>query len=178
MPNLQGGEMGAESSREPEIIRLRKFLPIFLPTAALMTAVCIFSIIPNITDAYHDIVNRSPIIRITIGYVLVIPVLPLMLLTSVVLVMKSVSIDGLILNALIKIINYLVFISALFLLILVPAGKYYEYLYLEGIGYHQCNQLRGRPTMWFNDWVKNPEWCVRGKDRAWVLEQAQLQAAD
>lgn len=28
--------------------------------------------------------------------------------------------------------------------------------------------------MYFTDWVKTPEWCVRGKTREWVKEQARL----
>lgn len=28
--------------------------------------------------------------------------------------------------------------------------------------------------MYFSDWVKNPEWCVRGKTREWVKKQARL----
>lgn len=169
--------MTSRLSHESEVLRIRKFLPIFLPAAALMVAVCVFSIIPDMAGTYHDIVNRSPIIRIAIGYALVMPVLPLLLVTSAALVMKVVHINGLILNAATRIVNCLVIISALFLFIAIPAGKYYESYYLEGIGYSRCSELRGHPSMWFNDWVKNPEWCVRGKDRTWVLEQAQQQAA-
>jgi hypothetical protein len=28
--------------------------------------------------------------------------------------------------------------------------------------------------MYFSDWVKKPEWCVRGKSREWVKDQALL----
>lgn len=28
--------------------------------------------------------------------------------------------------------------------------------------------------MYFTDWVKNSEWCVRGKSREWVKEQGRL----
>ncbi len=44
--------------------------------------------------------------------------------------------------------------------------------YLPKLGYTKCALLDGNPAMWFTDWVKNPDWCVRGKDRAWVHEQA------
>ncbi|WP_280190302.1 hypothetical protein [Delftia sp. PS-11] len=42
------------------------------------------------------------------------------------------------------------------------------------LGYTRCNILEGHPNMYFTDWVKNPDWCVRGKSREWVREQARL----
>ncbi|WP_152034145.1 hypothetical protein [Paracidovorax avenae] len=168
--------MGLQFSREPEIARLRKFLPIFLLLSALITAVCVFSIIPDIGETFNSISAKEPIIRVAVGYVLVMPVLPLMLVTSAVLVIKSIPYNGVILIYLIKILNCLVFASALFIIFIIPAATWYQYRYLESIGYSRCSEIQGRNTMWFNDWIRNPEWCVRGKDRAWVLEQAQKQA--
>ncbi len=86
--------MIAKLSHESEVLRIRKFLPIFLPTAALITTVCVFSIIPDMADTYHDIASRLPVIRIAIGYLLVLPLLSLVLATSAALVMKVVSING------------------------------------------------------------------------------------
>ena len=40
------------------------------------------------------------------------------------------------------------------------------------LGYTSCDLLQGNPTVWFQDWVRNPEWCVSGKSREWVAEQA------
>lgn len=40
------------------------------------------------------------------------------------------------------------------------------------LGYSNCALLQGNPTLWFTDWIKNPEWCVHGKDRQWVHGQA------
>jgi hypothetical protein len=42
------------------------------------------------------------------------------------------------------------------------------------LGYTRCNILEDHPTIYFTDWVKNPDWCVRGKSREWVNEQAHL----
>jgi hypothetical protein len=51
-------------------------------------------------------------------------------------------------------------------------GSLLQHGLLPRYGYHYCNLLSGNPTVWFNDWVKNPEWCVRGKTHEWVREQA------
>jgi hypothetical protein len=45
------------------------------------------------------------------------------------------------------------------------------------MGYERCNILQGHPSMYFTDWVSNPAWCVRGKSREWVNEQALLARA-
>jgi hypothetical protein len=49
-----------------------------------------------------------------------------------------------------------------------------QHHYFPKNGYTECDQLQGAPSVWFTDWVKNPAWCVKGKDRAWVFEQARI----
>jgi hypothetical protein len=46
--------------------------------------------------------------------------------------------------------------------------------YMPKMGYFECGLLRGNPTLYSTDWIKNPAWCVKGKDRDWVFEQAKL----
>ena len=50
----------------------------------------------------------------------------------------------------------------------------FQRYHLPEHGYTKCNLLQGNPAYHFSDWVKNPAWCVRGKDREWVFEQARL----
>jgi hypothetical protein len=45
---------------------------------------------------------------------------------------------------------------------------------MPNLGYSLCNILKGHPNIHFTDWVKNPDWCVRGKSREWIKEQAKL----
>ena len=42
-------------------------------------------------------------------------------------------------------------------------------------GYSICHRLDGSLSMWHNDWVRNPDWCVWGKTHDWVYEQAGLE---
>ena len=53
-------------------------------------------------------------------------------------------------------------------LVITPLQSYS----MPKLGYTPCNILEDHPTMYFTDWVKNPDWCVRGKSREWVREQA------
>ncbi len=50
-------------------------------------------------------------------------------------------------------------------------GAIYSH-FLEKRGYTECNILQGHPNRWFSDWVRDPAWCVKGKSREWVAEQA------
>src|SRR5258708_8116230 len=50
----------------------------------------------------------------------------------------------------------------------------FQYYSMPKLGYTRCNILEDHPTIYFTDWVKNPDWCVRGKSREWVNEQARL----
>ncbi len=50
---------------------------------------------------------------------------------------------------------------------------------MQSLGYTECNQLHGgsgRGARWTTDWLRDPTLCVKGKDRAWVLEQAAAKA--
>jgi hypothetical protein len=50
--------------------------------------------------------------------------------------------------------------------------------YLPKLGYSKCLLLKGGGfSLMSTDWVKNPDWCVKGKTRDWVNEQAALQAS-
>jgi hypothetical protein len=45
-------------------------------------------------------------------------------------------------------------------------------------GYQVCERTEvGATRLWFTDWVKNPKWCVPGKNLEWVREQAAKEAA-
>lgn len=71
-------------------------------------------------------------------------------------------------------------IGSLFLMLpLVLAVGLLPYRYMPELGYTECyispsGKTRGRRGPSF--WVKNPDWCVKGKTREWVNEQARLVA--
>lgn len=56
--------------------------------------------------------------------------------------------------------------------VLIVGGSLLQRHYLPKMGYHYCNKLNDNPSVWFNDWVKDPELCVYKKTHEWVREQA------
>lgn len=56
--------------------------------------------------------------------------------------------------------------------VLILGGSLLQRYYLPRMGYHYCDKLSGNPTVWSNDWVKDPELCVYKKTHEWVREQA------
>lgn len=65
------------------------------------------------------------------------------------------------------------FLSLFMLIIGMPLAWFAQNQLMPKIGYTKCNILQDHPTIWFNDWVRNPAWCVAGKSREWIREQAQ-----
>lgn len=61
--------------------------------------------------------------------------------------------------------------------VLVIGGSLLQRHYLPRMGYHYCSMLEGGPSMWSNDWVKDPELCVYQKTHEWVREQAAAKKA-
>lgn len=59
----------------------------------------------------------------------------------------------------------------LFCIFIITPLQHYA---MPKLGYTRCNILKGHPNIYYSDWVKNPDWCVRGKSREWVKEQARL----
>ena len=97
-----------------------------------------------------------------------------MIVTVVMVVLKAIPVSDALFKKVVWLITAL-WCSALPLLLLsMLLGHPAQQFYFPKHGYTQCDLLHGNPTIWFTDWVKNPAWCVRGKDRSWVFEQARL----
>ncbi|PPD30939.1 MAG: hypothetical protein CTY21_12255 [Methylomonas sp.] len=61
-------------------------------------------------------------------------------------------------------------------LLTIIAQPFATRLYMMHHGYHICQKLDGGLSIWHNDWVQNPEWCVRGKTHDWVRAMAAREA--
>jgi hypothetical protein len=59
------------------------------------------------------------------------------------------------------------------LALVLTTSTFLQNHFMPRLGYSQCTELQGNPTLWFTDWVKHPAWCVSGKTLEWVTEQAQ-----
>ncbi|WP_139225718.1 hypothetical protein [Paracidovorax konjaci] len=122
----------------------------------------------------HDLANISPHVRITVASLATVSALPILALTLVMLMVKAVNPAHKATQWLNKAFNMALFTGIFIMSIGMPAATLLQYLYMPQMGYSPCNILQGHPNKWSNDWVRNSQWCVRGKDRAWVKEQSEM----
>lgn len=166
----------SEKISHHEVQKVRKAMRIGLPSIIIFLFLCCFVVAPELYRSINDLVNSSPAVRLSVAATSVFFALPLALIMLLLSAFKGIPIKWSGVEFLVKLLNINVFAAALFMVVGVPVLTLLQYHYMPKLGYSKCNELQGHPTMWFNDWIKNPEWCVRGKDRTWVLEQAQRQA--
>ncbi|GKT21895.1 hypothetical protein [Acidovorax sp. SUPP3334] len=156
-----------------EILDLRKRLWLGIPAIFLMLGLAYLVGMPEIKTTVSDLMNQSATVRISVAVFGTFFLVPLLILVLIIVVLKCIPIRWGGMNFIVKLLNINIFAAAAFMIVGVPVLTFLQYHYMPQLGYSKCNILRGHPNMWFNDWVKNPEWCVQGKDRAWVLQQAQ-----
>lgn len=110
----------------------------------------------------QDIMSRAPVVRITPGMHLMPCVVAFGSLAIVVMVMRAIPCRDSLVKKFELAANLSVAASTIALL-LVPVVSFAQYYYMPSIGYIPCNALQGQPTRWFNDWVRDPAWCMKGK---------------
>jgi hypothetical protein len=70
------------------------------------------------------------------------------------------------------------FFTALSVLVALLFARPLQHYVMPKYGYQVCERTEvGATRLWFTDWVKNPKWCVPGKNPDWVREQAAKEAA-
>jgi nitric oxide reductase large subunit len=89
-------------------------------------------------------------------------------------ILRAIPASPATLNQLGRCANFLMLAGLPLLLFVVLLARPLQEHYMPKLGYFECGLLHGNPTLWFTDWIKNPAWCVKGKDRDWVFEQAKL----
>ncbi|WP_192811277.1 MULTISPECIES: hypothetical protein [Paracidovorax] len=130
--------------------------------------------IPGLID---DLNQSAPVIRIWPGIMLAPTMLPLGFLTLFVLTMKAMSLGERMIAKGTRLIDILVVINFATLLLLSFTSTLLQNHYLPRLGYAKCQELKGQPSPWFSDWVRDPAWCVKGKSLEWIKEQANLAAS-
>lgn len=165
----------SEQIAHQEVRKVRKAMRIGLPSIIIFLFLCCFVVVPELYRSINDLINFAPTVRLSVAATSVFFALPLALIMLLLAAFKGIPIKWSRVDSLVNLLNINIFAAALFMVFGVPMLALLQYHYMPRLGYSKCNELQGHPTMWFNDWVRNPEWCVRGKDRAWVLEQAQRQ---
>jgi hypothetical protein len=142
-------------------------VPMFLALAGLGIWVSVDDVVPTL----HDLARQAPSLRLR-SLSLLMPLFALFcLLTGGLFPLRILRMD----RAAGRVQKIWLVLTAT-LLALVPVvslgSSWLQRHYLPQMGYHYCDKLSGNPTVWFSDWVKDPAWCVHGKDHTWVRAQA------
>lgn len=157
-----------------DIKNIRKSAIFGIPISILLSVGCFWFFFAETIPMLKDINALAPTIRIMPGAPTIFMTPFVFITLALVSVLNSIPCNDSILrksDKALSIIFTLGISSALVSLIFITPLQYYA---MPKLGYTRCNILEGHPTIYFTDWVKNPEWCVRGKTREWVKEQARL----
>lgn len=153
---------------------VRKSLIYGIPSIIFVLFFSIWNTEHSFLKTIADLSNSAPSVRITPGDLVGVyfPIMGFTILVSV--IQKAIPCKARTLMISERILAISVITGGgimIFCLLVVTPLQYYA---MPRLGYTRCNILEGHPNIYFTDWVKNPEWCVRGKSREWVKEQASL----
>lgn len=141
--------------------------PLFLGIATSGILATQYGLIPT----FREIASLAPVVRIA-PVSQMAPFMALTFLVALVLgAMRAIPCSD---NSIKKFERFFIFALLLnvFVMLLIPVTSVAQRFYMPFIGYSICTDLKDNPAMWFTDWVRNPDWCVKGKSRDWVNEQA------
>jgi hypothetical protein len=121
----------------------------------------------------YDVVVSAPVLRIYPGSIGIPAIVIFLLMVYLGIILRAIPARESTLK-----LGRPLFIGSFFLMLFsfIPGALvvgWAQHFYFPKYSYTECDQLQGAPSVWFTDWVKNPAWCVKGKDRAWVFERAQ-----
>lgn len=152
--------------------RVRKVLWYGIPLLLSMVALSWWIFFGIFVPSLQEVVASAPSVEIWPGGI-VAPFSGLMFLGCTALViMRAIPCSEIWSRRVDTGLLYLTVVQMVVIVVMAVSSSFVQGYFLPKLGYTKCTLLQGNPTMWFTHWVKNPEWCVRGKDRAWVHEQA------
>jgi len=142
-------------------------IPLFLGFAGGLLFFFITEVIPDVEDLF----SLAPIVRISPGGIIVVPFVIFLFLAIALGIMRAIPVDAKYCADIEKIAMKILYVCVL-CLVVVGFSPFIQSAVLPDLGYTKCNILKGHPNLYYSDWVKNPAWCVKGKSREWVREQA------
>jgi hypothetical protein len=131
----------------------------------------ISSALPRLIDG---LVLQQPLIRIFPGLIMGPFFAALIFLITVIAALIYIPGGAKHLPKIERPLNILIFTNFLLMLMVIFFSSALLDYSMPKLGYVQCDILEGKPSIWFSDWIKNSEWCVKGKSPEWVFEQAGL----
>jgi hypothetical protein len=157
-----------------EVQKFRQALFWALPLYAATTALSGWVIVDYLIPTLASLISLDPVIRIGVAALLLPFLGAITFLAGLIFILKAIPLGQTLVRKLVKGLNYLVLTSAVVLVFALPAALFSQHHFMPKLSYTECDLLKDKPGLWFNDWVKNPDWCVKGKTREWVNEQARL----
>jgi hypothetical protein len=152
-----------------------------LSWSGLVTLVALvgFSFLVSVepVSTFRDIAAGAPLIRVypmAVGLPLFVVALYLLYIPLIIKALPALRVPNWVGKVMVQSSIGLFFVTLLVVVISLFVARSLQHYYFHKNGYAECDQLQGNPTIWFSDWVKNPAWCVKGKDREWVFEQARI----
>lgn len=155
---------------------IRKALIWGVPLLAGVSGSSFWMVGYDIFPTIDRLISGAAVVRITPGALLFPFVGVFGALGVVIGILRGIPYNGKIVKILENAFNAVVFASAIALVLIVTTATLIQNHYMPKLGYTRCDLLQGNPTLWFTDWVKNSDWCVKGRTREWVNEQARLAA--
>ncbi|MDR0203334.1 MAG: hypothetical protein LBJ40_14370 [Delftia acidovorans] len=128
----------------------------------------------GLISTIEEISLRSAMVRITPGAPLSIYIIIISIIMAVGAVLKAIPCSDSVAKNIDRIFCMSNIFGACLIAVCVFVLTPLQYYAMPKMGYVRCSILEDHPNMYFTDWVKKPEWCVRGKSREWVREQARL----
>jgi uncharacterized membrane protein len=155
-----------------DVAKARKTAIWFVPLLLLVTAGSVWGTFFGLVPMIRDLAVQPASLRVgSLGFLQ--PVGMIMFLSILVLVFLRIRQFEKAANWVEKRVLIPVVVGMLILIpMLIIGGSLLQRHYLPKMGYHYCDKLSGGPSMWSNDWVKDPELCVYQKTHEWVREQA------
>ena len=148
-----------------------------IPLGMALLAANAYLVLAEIAPDIRGLLDRAPAVRVTPLSPLAITALAFPLVMVAAVIANAIPCSKTVLKkveyALMGVLAINVLSIAVSFLVVAPLQHYA----MPRMGYERCNILQGHPSMYFTDWVSNPAWCVRGKSREWVNEQALLARA-
>ena len=156
------------------LTEIRKSLIWSIPLFLLLLTMSIWSILYSLYQTVDDLNKLAPSVRIT-PFVPIALCVPIISITGIIIaIQKSVPCTEDAMKIPTRIFLSAIAVGVFIMFFCIFAVTPLQYYAMPKLGYTRCNILEDHPTIYFTDWVKNPDWCVRGKSRKWVNEQARL----
>ena len=157
-----------------DVNQLRRKLVWLLPLMVALLGGCWWLAKNAVFSEIAALRNSGPLVEVTPAAV-VIPMFSAMLCFMIALaVLRAIPCQrSLVWTVEITFVWFLI-VGYFTTLVLTVAISLLQNSYMVEWGYSSCKVLAGNNNRWSSVWVKNPDWCVKGKTREWVNEQARL----